>query len=144
MDAQGEKGTLAETVRAGYTFEGAALELGGLMLDASTGSDVPVRVPLAMLNRHGLVAGATGTGKTKTLQLLAEQLSAAGVPVFAADVKGDLSGLAVAGTPGDRVTARAAAIGQEWSPRGFPVEFLTLGGQGTGVPLRATVSSFGP
>src|SRR3954466_15382266 len=117
MEAQGDTSTLAENVRSGYPLEGAGLELGGLMLDGSTGSDVPVRVPLAMLNRHGLVAGATGTGKTKTLQLLAEQLSAAGVPVFAADVKGDLSGLAVAGTPDDRVTARAAQVGQEWSGR---------------------------
>src|SRR5919107_1476066 len=144
MDADGDKGSLEETVRAGYSFEGTALELGGLLLDASTGSDVQVRVPLAMLNRHGLVAGATGTGKTKTLQLLAEQLSAAGVPVFAADIKGDLSGLAVAGEADERVTARAAAVGQEWSGRAFPVELLTLGGLGAGVPLRATVSSFGP
>ncbi len=140
----GDRGMLEETVRAGYAFEGAALELGGLLLDASTGSDVRVRVPLAMLNRHGLVAGATGTGKTKTLQLLAEQLSAAGVPVFAADIKGDLSGMAVAGEADDRVTARAAAVGQDWSGRSAPVEFLTLGGIGTGVPLRATVSSFWP
>ena len=142
--ADEDRSALEKTVRAGYTFDGAALELGGLLLDASTSADVPVRVPLAMLNRHGLVAGATGTGKTKTLQLLAEQLSAAGVPVFAADIKGDLSGMAVAGEPDERVTARAAAVGQEWSGRGFPVEFLTLGGIGTGVPLRATVSSFGP
>ena len=142
MDA--DTGALEETVRAGYAFEGPALELGGLLLDATTGADVAVRVPLSMLNRHGLVAGATGTGKTKTLQLLAEQLSAAGVPVFAADIKGDLSGLAVPGTADERVTARAAAVGQDWSARGFPVEFLTLGGIGTGVPLRATVSSFGP
>ncbi len=109
----GDEGQLEETVRAGYAFEGPALELGGLLLDATTGSDVRVRVPLAMLNRHGLVAGATGTGKTKTLQLLAEQLSAAGVPVFAADIKGDLSGLAVAGEADDRVRARAAAVGQD-------------------------------
>ena len=144
MVADDDRGGLEETVRAGYSFEGAALELGGLLLDASTGSDVPVRVPLAMLNRHGLVAGATGTGKTKTLQVLAEQLSTAGVPVFAADIKGDLSGLAVAGDPDERVAARAAAAGQDWVGRGFPVEFLTLGGVGTGVPLRATVSAFGP
>ena len=144
MVADDDQDALEETVRAGYAFEGAALELGGLLLDASTDADVQVRVPLAMLNRHGLVAGATGTGKTKTLQLLAEQLSSAGVPVFAADIKGDLSGLAVPGEPDERVTARAAAVGQEWSGRGFPVELLTLGGIGTGVPLRATVSSFGP
>ena len=84
-------------VAPGYVFEGAALELGGLMLDATTLTDT--RIPLAMLNRHGLVAGATGTGKTKTLQLMAEQLSSHGVPVFTADVKGDLSGLATPGRP---------------------------------------------
>jgi DNA helicase HerA-like ATPase len=97
-----------------------------------------------MLNRHGLVAGATGTGKTKTLQLVAEQLSAAGVPVFVADIKGDLSGLAAAGEPGDRITQRAADTGDDWRPAAYPVEFLAIGGLGTGVPLRATVSSFGP
>ena len=99
---------ISAAVRPGYDFEGEALELGGLMLDAERLSDVPVRIPLAMLNRHGLVAGATGTGKTKTLQLLAEQLSAHGVPVFAADIKGDLSGISVPGEPSEKLTARAA------------------------------------
>src|ERR671927_338966 len=94
---------------------GPAVELGSVVHGGAPHPEAPVRMPLAMLNRHGLIAGATGTGKTKTLQLLAEQLSAAGVPVFAADIKGDLSGLAVAGTPDDRVTARAAAVGQDWS-----------------------------
>ena len=93
-------------VEAGYAFEGPALELGGLALDADTVSTARVRIPLGMLNRHGLVAGATGTGKTKTLQLLAEQLSAQGVPVFAADIKGDLSGLATPGAGGAKLTAR--------------------------------------
>ena len=80
-----------------YAFEETSLELGGLMLDAETLTDTRIRIPLAMLNRHGLIAGATGTGKTKTLQLIAEQLVGHGVPVFVADVKGDLSGLADAG-----------------------------------------------
>ena len=101
-------------VAPGYAFEGPALELGGLMLDATTLADVRIRIPLAMVNRHGLVAGATGTGKTKTLQLLAEQLSAAGVPVFAADIKGDLCGLSVPGETGEKITARAASVGQTW------------------------------
>jgi DNA helicase HerA-like ATPase len=131
-------------VEAGYAFEGPALELGGLALDADTVSTARVRIPLGMLNRHGLVAGATGTGKTKTLQLLAEQLSAQGVPVFAADIKGDLSGLATPGTGGAKLTARAASVGQEWVARGFPVEYFALGGEGTGIPLRATMTSFGP
>ena len=97
-----------------------------------------------MLNRHGLVAGATGTGKTKTLQLMAEQISAAGVPVFAADIKGDLSGIASPGQPNDKLLARTQKIGQNWQPKACPTEFFALGGQGNGVPLRATMSSFGP
>src|SRR4051812_27187730 len=135
---------LSAQVAAGYAFEGAALELGALMLDAERVSDVQVRVPLAMLNRHGLVAGATGTGKTKTLQLLAEQLSSAGVPVFAADIKGDLSGLSTPGAENPKVSSRAASVGQQWKATGFPVEYLAIGGQGDGIPLRATMSSFGP
>ena len=128
----------------GYTFDEPAIELGVLMED-----DVPVpgaiiRIPLSMLNRHGLVAGATGTGKTKTLQLMAEQISAAGVPVFAADIKGDLSGIALPGQPNDKLMARTQKIGQNWQPRACPTEFFALGGQGNGVPLRATMSSFGP
>ena len=139
-----EPSPLEAAVAAGYAFEGRALELGGLMLDATTLSPQRVRIPLAMLNRHGLVAGATGTGKTKTLQLMAEQLSAAGVPVFAADIKGDLSGLATPGEGGEKITARAASVGQTWTAAGFPVEYYALGGDGTGVPLRVTMSAFGP
>jgi DNA helicase HerA-like ATPase len=135
---------ISTAVAAGYAFTGPALELGGLMVDATTLSGVPVRIPLSMLNRHGLVAGATGTGKTKTLQLLTEQLSAAGVPVFAADIKGDLSGLSVPGQDNPKVVERAASVGQQWSAKGFPVEFFALGGQGTGIPLRVTMSAFGP
>jgi DNA helicase HerA-like ATPase len=96
-----------------------------------------------MMNRHGLIAGATGTGKTKTLQLMAEQLSAAGVPVCLADIKGDVSGIAVAGEANDKITQRAKDTGFAWKPGGFPVEFLSLTGQ-RGAQLRATVSSFGP
>jgi DNA helicase HerA-like ATPase len=103
-----------------------------------------VRIPVGMLNRHGLVAGATGTGKTRTLQLMAEQLSANGVSVFLADMKGDLTGLAASGEGSDKLTARTGGIGQEWTPAAFPVEFLALGGLGTGVPVRATITSFGP
>lgn len=135
---------ISSAVAAGYAFEGAALELGGLMLNASDLSDVRIKIPLAMLNRHGLVAGATGTGKTKTLQLMAEQLSAAGVPVFAADIKGDLSGLSVAGDDNEKIRSRATSVGQDWKPTAFPVEFYALGGQGTGIPLRVTMSAFGP
>ncbi len=135
---------IRDVVAAGYAFEGPALELGGLMVGPDELVDTPVRIPLAMVNRHGLIAGATGTGKTKTLQLLAEQLSAAGVPVFAADVKGDLSGLATPGEQNDKITARAASVGQDWAATGYPVEYYAIGGRGTGVPLRVTMSSFGP
>jgi DNA double-strand break repair helicase HerA and related ATPase len=132
-------------VTEGYGFAGAALEVGALVVDgASTAPEAKVRIPLAMVNRHGLVAGATGTGKTKTLQRLAEQLSENGVPVFLADVKGDLSGMATAGQPSDRVATRADEVGQEWSGTAYPVEFYALGGQGTGVPIRVSVTSFGP
>jgi uncharacterized protein len=136
---------LVAKVRSGYSFDGGpALDLGYLMLDADTLSDAQVRIPFGMLNRHGLIAGATGTGKTKTLQLLAEQLSAHGVPVFAPDVKGDLTGLSAPGEVDERVTSRAASLGQHWTPVGYPVEYYALGGEGSGVPLRATMSSFGP
>ena len=135
---------IVTAVREGYSFEGACVELGALIVDGEPRADAKVRVPLAMLNRHGLVAGATGTGKTKTLQLMAEQLSLAGVPVFAADIKGDLSGLASPGEPGEKITARAEGIGQQWQPTAYPVELLRLGDTGTGVPVRATVTSFGP
>src|SRR3954471_14841418 len=135
---------VADAVAPGYRFDGPALELGGLMLDETELSDTHIRIPLGMLNRHGLVAGATGTGKTKTLQLMAEQLSTAGVPVFAADIKGDLSGLATPGVPSDKLGARTASVGQQWTATGFPVEYYALGGQGTGIPLRAAMSAFGP
>jgi len=130
-------------IRAGYTFDAPALEMGALV-NGDPLADVPVRIPIAMVNRHGLVAGATGTGKTKTLQVLAEQLSAAGVPVFAADIKGDLSGIASAGASSDKLLARTASIGQKWVGTATPTEYFTLGGVGTGIPIRATVSSFGP
>src|SRR5690349_2725183 len=135
---------IAAAVAAGYAFEGPALELGGLMLDAERLSDVHVRIPLAMLNRHGLVAGATGTGKTKTLQVLAEQISTHGVPVFAADIKGDLSGIATPGQPSDKLLERTTSIGQHWQPAATPAEYFTLGGLGMGVPVRASIESFGP
>jgi uncharacterized protein len=128
----------------GYTFEESAIELGVLMENDAAVPGAVIRIPFSMLNRHGLVAGATGTGKTKTLQLMAEQISAAGVPVFAADIKGDLSGIASPGQPNDKLLARTQKIGQNWQPKACPTEFFALGGEGNGVPLRATMSSFGP
>jgi DNA helicase HerA-like ATPase len=135
---------VAAGIAAGYDFPGPALEFGSVVHGGVPHPTAQVRVPLSMMNRHGLIAGATGTGKTKTLQLLAEQLSAQGVPVVLADVKGDLSGIARPGQPGDRVSKRAADTADDWTPTGFPVEYLALGGLGTGVPLRATITSFGP
>ena len=135
---------IAATVRAGYAFTGPVLELGALVTGQTCDPSARVRIPLSMVNRHGLVAGATGTGKTKTLQGLAEQLSAAGVPVFLADIKGDLSGMAAPGTANDKITARASEIGYDWSPAAFRVEFFALGGHGKGIPVRATITSFGP
>jgi uncharacterized protein len=135
----------ATTLITGYAFDGPGLALGAGMQGDVALPAVQVRVPLAMMNRHGLVAGATGTGKTKTLQVLAEQLSDAGVPVFISDIKGDISGLAAPAALDDKLTARASAIGfAEYAPRAYPVEFLTLDRDGSGVRLRASVSSFGP
>ncbi|KPI12757.1 protein of unknown function DUF853 NPT hydrolase [Actinobacteria bacterium OK074] len=131
-------------IASGYAFAGPALDLGALLWGGQCLPDVQIRIPLGVLNRHGLVAGATGTGKTKTLQLIAEQLSAQGVPVFLADVKGDVSGVSAPGEGGERVLGRAAEVHQEWVGAGCPAEFYALGGLGHGIPVRATVTSFGP
>ena len=129
---------------AGYTFDEPCLLLGRPMVNGEIATDVAVQLPLSMVNRHGLVAGATGTGKTKTLQIMAGQLSAAGVPVFVSDVKGDLTGIA---RPGDAAAAPVQARAQElqiaYAPRAHPVELLSLTGS-LGAQVRATVSSFGP
>lgn len=131
-----------DDVRAAFPTTNAVI-LGAPMRDGEIHPEPLVRLPLGMLNRHGLIAGATGTGKTRTLQLVAEQLSEAGVPVFVADIKGDLSGLAAPGVSNSKIDARAAATGQPWAPTGFPVEYLSLTGA-RGAQLRATLSSFGP
>ncbi|MGH3738917.1 MAG: helicase HerA-like domain-containing protein [Micromonosporaceae bacterium] len=136
---------IVEQVKAGYAFDGPVVEVGALVGDGGTATaEAKVRIPVGMFNRHGLVAGATGTGKTKTLQVLAEQLSAQGVPVFLADIKGDLSGMAAPGVSNDKITARASEVGQDWQPTGYGCEFYALGGKGKGVPIRATITSFGP
>ncbi len=144
MSTESDAGGPAQRIAAGYAVQGQALELGTVVVDGQSDPTAQIRIPLATINRHGLVAGATGTGKTKTLQLIAEQLSAAGVPVFMADVKGDLSGLSRPGQGNDKTAARAKDTGDNWEPTGFPVEFLSLGTGGIGVPVRATVASFGP
>ncbi|MCR3749686.1 DUF853 domain-containing protein [Lentzea californiensis] len=136
--------TAQAEIAAGYASESAAIELGAVLVGGTVEPAAHVRIPLAMVNRHGLVAGATGTGKTKTLQLLAEQLSDNGVPVLMADVKGDLSGLSQQGVDSDRTKARAADTGDDWLPASYPVQFLSIGTGGLGVPLRASITSFGP
>jgi DNA helicase HerA-like ATPase len=135
--------SFADMLTAGYGFSDASVLLGAALEGQTVHREPKVKIPLGMMNRHGLIAGATGTGKTKTLQFLAEQLSAAGVPVFAADVKGDLSGIAVPGEANDRVSGRAKDVGYDWKAKGVPTEFVSLTGK-LGVQLRATVSSFGP
>jgi hypothetical protein len=134
----------AQTIATAYAVDGAALDLGRGVHDGAVVPAATVKLPLRMVNRHGLIAGATGTGKTKTLQGIAEQLSSAGVPVFVADVKGDLSGVAEPGDAGGAAAKRAADLGLQFQARGFPVEFFALGGIGPGIPIRATVSDFGP
>src|SRR3954464_4414946 len=134
----------AASIAKAYTFEGPSLDLGRGIHDGALVPEAAVRIPLSMVNRHGLIAGATGTGKTKTLQLLTEQLSAAGVPVFAADMKGDVSGLAAPGAADGPGAKRDAELGIDFKPESYPVEFLSLGGIGAGVPVRATISDFGP
>ena len=134
----------AHAIAEAYATTSASIELGAGVCDGTVEPEAAVRIPLAMMNRHGLIAGATGTGKTRTLQLLAEQLSAAGVPTFVADMKGDLSGLAVAGSPDSPAAKRNAQLQVDVKQQGFPVEYLALGGIGAGVPVRATVSDFGP
>ncbi|HEY6573007.1 MAG TPA: helicase HerA-like domain-containing protein, partial [Candidatus Eisenbacteria bacterium] len=135
--------TFEASIREGYSFQGETLLLGAPLLDGTVRGEARVRVPLAMMNRHGLIAGATGTGKTRSLQLLAGQLSAAGVPVFLADIKGDLSGLAAPGVSNAKIEERCKSIGISFAPAASPVEFVSLTGE-SGTPIRATVSSFGP
>ncbi|MEP7027633.1 MAG: helicase HerA-like domain-containing protein [Candidatus Eisenbacteria bacterium] len=140
-DASAE--AFARTILEGFRFAGAPVPLGGAMHAGECHPELKVAAALALMNRHGLVAGATGTGKTKTLQGMAEQLSAVGVPVFLADLKGDLSGLATPGEASPKVAERAQSLGISFRPQGFPVEFLSLTGK-RGAAMRATVADFGP
>src|ERR1700761_7415330 len=116
----------AQTITTAYAVEGESLDLGRGVHDGAVVPGAAVKLPLRMVNRHGLIAGATGTGKTKTLQGLAEQLSAAGVPVFVADVKGDLSGLSEPGDATGAAAKRAQDLGLQFQARGFPVEYFAL------------------
>ncbi|RYY61345.1 MAG: DUF853 family protein [Chitinophagaceae bacterium] len=132
-----------DRIRAGYTFKGECYQLGCGMLDGKVVPEAIINIPYRTLNRHGLIAGATGTGKTKTLQVLAEGLSDASIPVLLLDIKGDLSGLGAAGAANEKITERYKLLNLEYKPSAYPVELLTLSNQ-EGVRLRATVSEFGP
>jgi len=138
-----DKQSFLQTVRDGYAFKGEAFKIGRAMLDGQVIEDADILLPMKAMNRHGLIAGATGTGKTKTLQVLAEGLSDAGVPVVLMDIKGDLSGIAAAGELSDKIIERSQLLGINYQPTAYPVELLTLSNQ-KGVRLKATVSEFGP
>jgi DNA helicase HerA-like ATPase len=133
---------LVENLKEGYRCEGSSITLGRALFDEEV-IDAAIKIPLSTLNRHGLIARATGTGKTKTIQLLAENLSERGVPVLLMDLKGDLSGLAAEGVSNDHIEQRQSSIGIPFKPKFYPVEFLSLSSE-KGIKLRATVSEFGP
>ncbi len=138
-----KKEKFIQAIEQGYTFKHDSFPIGGAMLDGEPIKNLLIKVPLETLNRHGLIAGATGTGKTKSLQVMAEQLSEKGIPVLLMDLKGDLSGLAKPSPGHPKIDERMNAIGLEFTPKGFPVEMLSLTGK-EGIQLRATVSEFGP
>src|ERR1700755_1846675 len=124
-----DKSKFIEAIQRSYSFGAPTVFLGAGVLEGEILSEAKVNLTLRMMNRHGLVTGATGSGKTRTLQLIAEQLSAAGVSVFMPDIKGDLSGLAKEGTANDKINERAAALGIKFQPSSFPVELYSLTGK---------------
>ncbi len=132
-----------QKINEGYNFKGESATMGIGVFDGQPVPGAIVKLPLKTMNRHGLIAGATGTGKTKTLQVISEALSDASVPVLLMDIKGDLSGIAAAGTANDKINDRCQKAGIEYKPSAFPVELMSLSNE-KGVRLRATVSEFGP
>ena len=137
------KEAFIQAIKDGYTFKGESVKIGAAVLDGEVVADAAVNLPLKTMNRHGLIAGATGTGKTKTLQMISELLSDNSVPVLLMDIKGDLSGIAAEGAINDKVKDRYTKLNMEYKPALFSAELMTLTGQ-KGVHLRATVSEFGP
>ena len=137
------KDAFVKQIKDGYTFKGESIKIGAAMLDGVVIPEAEIFLPLKTLNRHGLVAGATGTGKTKTFQMISEGLSDASIPVLLMDIKGDLSGIGAGGTTNDKIAARYTSLKMEYKPAQFPVDLLTLSEQ-KGIRLRATVSEFGP
>lgn len=138
-----DKSNFTKSILNAYTFNSSTIYLGAGVFQSEIVADAKVQLSLRMMNRHGLVTGATGSGKTRTLQLLAEQLSAAGVPVFMPDMKGDLSGIAKEATSNEKIEERVKALGVSYQPSAFPVEIYSLTGK-NGAQMRATVSEFGP
>lgn len=138
-----DRALFTQKIQQSYSSAEPHIYLGAGVVEQEITADAKVNLPLRMMNRHGLVAGATGTGKTRTLQLIAEQLSDAGVPVFLLDVKGDLSGLNKAATANPKLEERAQKLAMTYTPTGFPVELYSLSGK-LGAPMRATVLEFGP
>ncbi len=138
-----DKEKFIASINDGYGFKGDSILLGGAILDGECLTGTQIKLPLKTMNRHGLIAGATGTGKTKTLQVISEGLSSKSIPVLQMDIKGDLSGIAKPGEMNPKIDERAKKIGITYTPNGFPVEFLTISDE-KGVRLRATVSEFGP
>jgi len=132
-----------ESISKSYSIAGASIYLGAGVYQGEIVGEAKVNLPLRMMNRHGLVTGATGSGKTRTLQLLAEQLSAAGVPVFMPDMKGDISGMAKEGVVNDKINERVSALGITYTSSGYPVELYSLSGK-LGSQMRATITEFGP
>ncbi len=137
------KSNFTETFLKGYTFKGDYITIGGAQFEGTTLKNHFVNIPLKTLNRHGLIAGATGTGKTKSIQVLSEQLSLKGIPVLMMDIKGDFSGIAEKGIENDFIRDRHSGMNLPYETNGFPVELMTISKQ-NGVRLRATVSEFGP
>lgn len=135
--------TFRKKIAEGYSSQGKSITLGAAIFDGEVQKDAFIRLPLKTLNRHGLIAGATGTGKTITLQVLAESICAEGIPVLLMDLKGDLSGIAAEGVINSKITERHSLIGVEYIASATSSEFYTLSNE-PGVRLRATVSEFGP
>lgn len=138
-----KKSDFIEEISAAYSFNGETMTMGAAMLDGQVVENTVIHLPLKTMNRHGLIAGATGTGKTKTLQVIAEGLSNASIPVLMMDIKGDLSGIAMKGEANEKIIQRFTNVGLEFKPAAFPVEFLTISEE-KGTKLRSTVTEFGP
>ncbi len=138
-----DKKEFADLIRSGYDFKGESFQIGAAMFGGELIPGSVVKLPLKTMNRHGLIAGATGTGKTKTLQVISEGLSNASVPVMVMDIKGDLSGIAAAGVLNDKIAERCNKMGIKYEPRAYAAELMSLSDE-KGVRMRATVSEFGP